>query len=87
MIGKPDEGQEEETEQKRLQREADKLTSQLRKAKRAEAQAWEKEQKDKAKRYSQRITGGCFLKQPRAVMLVETKKRKKSMKIGDGRRR
>ena len=79
---KPDEGQEE-TEQERLEREADELTSQLKKAERAEAQAREKEQKDKAKRYSQRITSGQFLKQPRAVMLVEAKKRKKSMKMGD----
>ena len=81
--GKPDEGQEEETEQERLEREADELTSQLKKAERAEAQAREKKQKDKAKRYSQRITSGWFLKQPKAVMLVETKKRKKSMKMGD----
>ena len=50
---------------------------------RAEAQAWEKEQKDKAKRYSQRITSGRFLKQPKAVTLVETKKRNKSLKMGD----
>ena len=70
-------------EQERLEREADELTSQLKKAERAEAQAWEKEQKDKAKRYSQRITSGRFLKQPRAVTLVEAKKRKKSMKMGD----
>ena len=48
-----------------------------------EAQAREKEQKDKAKRYSQRITSGQFLKQPKAVTLVEAKKRKKSMKMGD----
>ena len=48
-----------------------------------EAQAREKEQKDKAKYYSQRITSGRFLKQARAVTLVETKKRKKSMKMGD----
>ena len=48
-----------------------------------ETQAWEKEQKDKAKRYSQWITSGRFLKQPKAVMLVEPKKRKKSMKMGD----
>ena len=81
--GKPDEGQEEETEQERLEREADELTSQLKKAERAEAQAREKEQKDKAKRYSQRITSGRFLKQPKAVTLVEAKKRKKSMKMGD----
>ena len=48
-----------------------------------EAQAQEKEQKDKAKRYSQWITSGKFLKKPKAVTLVETKKRKKSMKMGD----
>ena len=65
--GKPDEGQEEEMEQERLEREADKLTSQLKKAERAEAQALEKEQRDKAKCYSQRITGGRFLKQLKAV--------------------
>ena len=81
--GKPDEGQEEETEQERLEREAGKLTSQLKKAERAEAQAREKDQKDKAKRYSKRITSGRFLKQAKAVTLVETKKRKKSMKVGD----
>ena len=81
--GKPDEGQEEETEQERLEREVDELTSQLKKAERAEAQAREKEQKDKAKWYSQRITSGGFLKQPKAVTLVEAKKRKKSMKMGD----
>ena len=52
VTGKPDEGQEEETEQERLEWEADELTSQLKKAERAEAQAWEKEQRDKAKRYS-----------------------------------
>ena len=50
---------------------------------RVEAQAWEKKQKDKAQWYSQRITSGRFLKQPRAVMLVEAKKRKKSTKMGD----
>ena len=73
----------EETAQEKLEREASELTSQLRKAERAEAQAQEKDQKDKAKRYSQRITSGKFLKKPRAVTLVETKKRKKSMKMGD----
>ena len=80
--GKPDKGQEE-MEQERLEWEADKLASQLKKAERAEAQAREKEQKDKAKRYSQRITSGRFLKQPKAVMLVEAKKRKKLIKMGD----
>ena len=77
------EDDKQETEQEKLEREAGELTSQLKKAERAEAQAREKEQKDKAKRYSQRITSGRFLKQPKAVTLVEAKKRKKSMKMGD----
>ena len=83
--GKPEEaeGEKEETEQEKLEREAGELTSQLKRAERAEAQAQEKEQKDKAKRYSQRITSGKFMKKPRAMTLVETKKRKKSMKMGD----
>ena len=83
--GKPEEaeGEKEETEQEKLEREAGELTSQLKRAERAEAQAQEKEQKDKAKRYSQRITSGKFMKKPRAVTLVKTKKRKKSMKMGD----
>ena len=83
VAGEPHDGDKEETEQERLEREANELTSQLKKVERAEAQAREKEQWDKAKRYSQRITGGHFLKQPKAVTLVEPKKRKKSMKMGD----
>ena len=55
----------------------------MNKVERAEAQAREKEQQDRAKRYSQRITGGCFLKQPKAVTLVEAKNRKRLMKMGD----
>ena len=81
--GKPDDDDENETEQERLEREASELSSQLKKAKKAEAQAHDKDQRDKAKWYSQRITEGCFLKQPKAVILVESKKRKKSMKMGD----
>ena len=82
--GKPDkgEGELEETAQEQLEQEASELTSQLKKAERAEAQAQEKEQKDKAKRYSQRITSGKFLKKPKAVTLVQMKKRK-SMKMGN----
>ena len=80
--GKPVEGQGE-TEQERLEWETEELSSQLKKAERAEIQAREKEQKDKAKCYTQQITSGWFLKQPKAVTLVESKKRKKSMKMGD----
>ena len=83
VTGKPDDDDKDEMEQERLEREANDLTSQLKKVERAEAQAREKEQKDKAKQYSQRITSGRFLKQPKAVTLVEAKKRKKSMKMGD----
>ena len=78
-----DDDEKQETEQEKLEWEASVLMSQLKKAERAEAQAREKDQKDKAKRYSQWITSGKFLKQPKAVTLVETKKRKKSMKMGD----
>ena len=53
VAGEPDDGDKEEMEQERLEREADELTSQLKKAERAEAQAREKDQRDKAKRYSQ----------------------------------
>ena len=42
--GKPDDDDEDETEQERLKREATELTSQLKKAERAEAQAREKDQ-------------------------------------------
>ena len=73
----------QETEQEKLERETGELSSQLKKAERAEAQAQEKDQKDKAKHYSQWITSGRFLKQAKALTLVETKKRKKSMKMGD----
>ena len=82
--GEPDDdGHKEETEQERLEREASELSSQLKKVEKVEAQAREKDQRDKAKRYSQRITEVCFLKQPKGVTLVESKKRKKSMKMGD----
>ena len=47
--GKPDDDDEDETEQERLEWEASELTSQLKKAERAEAQAREKDQRDKAK--------------------------------------
>ena len=81
--GEPGDGHKEETEQERLEQEGNELTRKLKKVERVEAQAREKERRDRAKRYSQRITGGQFLKQPKAVTLVEAKKRKKSMKMGD----
>ena len=47
--GEPGDGDKGETEQERLEREANELTSQLKKAERVEAQARKKEQRDKAK--------------------------------------
>ena len=81
--GKRDDDEEDETEQERLEHEASELSSQLKKAQRVEAQAWDKDERDKAKQYSQHIMEGRYLKQPKAVTLVEMKKRKKSMKMGD----
>ena len=48
-VGQPDndDDEEEETEQERLEREANKLSSQLKKAERAEAQARDKDERDK----------------------------------------
>ena len=67
------------------------MTSQLKKAERAEAQAQEKDQKDKAKCYSQRITSGKFLKKPKAVMSGRNKETKEVNEDGQhrqcGRRR
>ena len=79
-----DDNDEEETEEQRLKRETVELQSELQKTERAAAAAQDKRERDRAKRYSQRITGGGFLKQPKAVTLVAaTKKKKKSMKMGD----
>ena len=81
--GKPnkDDDDKDKTEQEKLEREARELSSQLKKAERAEALAHDKEEWDKAKRYSTRIAEGHYLKQPKAVTLVQMKKRKKSMKM------
>ena len=64
-----------------MEREANERSSQLKKAERAEAQACDKDEQDKAKRYGKCIAEGRYLKQPKAVTLVQMKKRKKSMKM------
>ena len=78
-----DDDDEEEMEEQRLKRETVQLQSELQKTEGAAAAAQNKIEREKAKRYSQRITGGRFLKQPKAVTLVAAKKRKKYMKMGD----
>ena len=79
--GEQDDNDDDETEQERLECEANELSSQLKKVERAEAQAHDKDEWDKAKQYGKHIAEGCYLKQPKAVTLVQTKKRKKSMKM------
>ena len=80
--GEPDDDDDEDkTEKEKLECEANELSSQLKKAERAEALAHDKEEWDKVKRYSTCISQGRYLKQPKAVTLVQTKKRKKSMKM------
>ena len=39
-----------------------------------------KEKRDKAKRFSERIHSGVFLKQPKAISLIQAKKKRKSLK-------
>ena len=58
------EDDKQETKHEKLERGAGELTSQLKKVEGAEAQAREKDEKDKTKCYSQWITSGKFLKQP-----------------------
>ena len=39
-----------------------------------------KEERDKAKWFSERICSGVFLKQPKAISLIQVKKKRKSLK-------
>ena len=71
---------DDETEKEQLERETRELESKLRKTERAAEKARDKEERVKATRFSKRIQSGVFLKQPKAVSLVETKKKRKSLK-------
>ena len=71
---------EEEREKEQLERETRELESELRKTERAAEKARDKEEREKATRFSKRIQSGVFLKQPKAVSLVQTKKKRKSLK-------
>ena len=75
-----DDDDEDETEKEQLERETRELESELRKTERAAEKARDKEERAKATRFSKRIQSGVFLKQPKAVSLVETKKKRKSLK-------
>ena len=75
-----DDDDDEETEKDQLERETRELESELRKTKRAAEKARDKEEQEKATRFSKRIQSGVFLKQPKAVSLVQMKKKRKSLK-------
>ena len=51
-----------------------------RKTEKAEEKARDKEEQDKAKRFSERIRSRVFLKQPKAISLIQAKKKRKSLK-------
>ena len=75
-----DDDDDEETEKEQLERETRESESELRKTKRAAEKARDKEEREKATRFSKRIQSGVFLKQPKAASLVQTKKKRKSLK-------
>ena len=75
-----DDDDDDETEKEQLERETRELESELRKTERAAEKARDKEEREKAIRFSKRIQSGVFLKQPKAVSLVQTKKKRKSLK-------
>ena len=75
-----DEDDEKETEKDQLEHETRELVDQLKKAERQEALSRDKEEKERVKQFSKWIQGGTFLKQMKAVTLVATHKRKKTLK-------
>ena len=75
-----DDDDDKETEREQLEREMRELQSKLRKTERAGEKARDQQEKEKARRFSKRIQSGVFLKQPQAVSLVQTKKKRKMLK-------
>ena len=75
-----DDDDDDETKKEQLERETRELESELRKSEKAAEKARDKEERDKAKRFSERIRSGVFLKQPKAISLVQAKKKRKSLK-------
>ena len=75
-----DDDNDEETKKEQLERDTKELESELRKTERAAEKARDKEEREKATQFSKRIQSRVFLKQPKAVSLVQTKKKRKSLK-------
>ena len=75
-----DDDNDDKTEKEQLERETRELQSELRKTERAAEKTREQQEKEKARQLSKCIQSGVFLKQPQAVSLVQTKKKRKSLK-------
>ena len=75
-----DDDDKEETEKEQLERETRELQSELEKTEKAAEKTRYKEEHDKAKCFSERIRSGVFLKQPKAISLIQAKKKRKSLK-------
>ena len=75
-----DDEDDDETEKEELERETRELQSELRKTEKAAEKARDKEEREKVTWFSKRIQSGVFLKQPKAVSLIQTKKKRKSLK-------
>ena len=71
---------DQETEKEQLERETRELQSEFKKTERAAEKARVQQEKEKARRFSKRIQSGVFLKQPQAVSLVQTNKKRKMLK-------
>ena len=78
--GDDDDDDDEETEKERLEREMKQLHCELQKAERAAAAVCDKQEWEKASWFSKRVQEGRFMKQPKAVTLVQAKKKRKSLK-------
>ena len=65
---------------KQLERETRELQSELRNTERAAEKARDQQEKEKARQFSKRIQSGGLLKQPQAVSLVQTKRKRKMLK-------
>ena len=75
-----DDDDDDETEKEQLERETRELESKLRKTERAAEKARDQQEKEKAQQFSKCIQSGVFLKQPQAVSLVQTKRKRKTLK-------
>ena len=63
-----------------MERETRELQSELKKTERPVEKARDQQEKEKARQFSKHIQSGVFLKEPQAVSLVQTKRKRKTLK-------